>query len=578
MSSRVLKKENEKVVSGEDTVVSDPVVDAPELSVSKEKAQEKNSGSNELEELRRILVQPEEVGEVLPTAVRHSSQKTTELSEATLPIVEENIRQSVLRNPKVLAEALFPVIGPAIRKAISEALGSMVQSLNQTLEYSISPKGLRWRWEAFQTGKSFGEIVMLKTLLYRVEQVFLIHKKTGLLLQHVAADPQDIQDADMVSAMLTAIEDFVHDSFKASDDATLDSLKIKELSVWIENSPDAVIAGLIRGNPPLDLREVFFQAIEEIQSDYENELEEFDGNSQVFDKTRPILESCLQFQASEEERIRKRFFSPATVMAGVLGLLILIGGFFYVRDYRRWSGFIERLETENGIVVTEARRGWLTHSVSGLRDPLAGEPSAILSEYGYQTDDVKQNWKSYQDLSPAFVLNRANKILKPPKNIELKLENGVLTVSGDVSGSWLSEVEKIAPAIAGVNEFRITEEGLKQIKDNIESREVLFICNTTDLLDNQTGKLDNLAKDIDNLTAKTDRFDVEIHGFASNSGTEEFNEEISRLRAVKIESELMNRSENIRSARTSNAGLFKTVANGTRAGEGCKVKLKINLK
>jgi OOP family OmpA-OmpF porin len=235
------------------------------------------------------------------------------------------------------------------------------------------------------------------------------------------------------------------------------------------------------------------------------------------------------------------------------------------------------LESEKGIVVTETNRGWLTHSVSGLRDPMAIEPTGILSAYGYDSDDVKQNWKPYQDMSPEFVLNRAKKILKPPKDTELKFEKGILTATGDVSGSWFAGAEKIAPAIAGVDEIRLAEDGLKKIKSNIEAREILFICNTTDLLDKQTQKLDNLANDIDSLTARTKSFDVEVHGYASNSGTEETNEEISRLRAEKIESELIKRSENIRDARKLNDGLFKTVANGTRAGEGCKVKLKINL-
>ncbi|MDH3493966.1 MAG: OmpA family protein, partial [Acidobacteriota bacterium] len=153
-----------------------------------------SNGESSMGELRRLLVGSEQVSDVLPEAVSKSSQKNSQLSEATLPIVEKNIRESVLRNPRILADALFPVIGPAIRKAISAALSSMVQSFNQTLEHSVSPKGLKWRFEAFRTGRSFGEVVMLKTLQYRVEQVFLIHRKTGLLLEHVALDPKDTQD------------------------------------------------------------------------------------------------------------------------------------------------------------------------------------------------------------------------------------------------------------------------------------------------------------------------------------------------------------------------------------------------
>ena len=251
----------------------EPTADKP-AEETRESASKRESGQDrdrarqnggKIGELRRLLVGSEEVSDVLPEAVQKSTEKGTGLSEATLPIVEENIRESVIRNPKILADALFPVIGPAIRKAISAALSSMVQSFNQTLEHSVSPKGLRWRWEAFRTGRSFGEVVMLKTLKYRVEQVYLIHRKTGILLQHVTIDPGDEEDADMVSAMLTAITDFAHDSFEtADDDATLDSFKISGLSVWIENSPDAILAAVIRGNPPLELRQEFALAVEQI--------------------------------------------------------------------------------------------------------------------------------------------------------------------------------------------------------------------------------------------------------------------------------------------------------------------------
>ncbi len=136
-------------------------------------------GQNRLDELRRILIQPKEVSDILPTAVVQSSQTDNQLAEATLPIVEKNIRESVRRHPEKLAEALFPVIGPVVCKAIAEALSVMIQSLNQTLEHSVSPQGLRWRMEAWQTGKPFSEVVLLNTLLYRVEQVFLIHKEKG---------------------------------------------------------------------------------------------------------------------------------------------------------------------------------------------------------------------------------------------------------------------------------------------------------------------------------------------------------------------------------------------------------------
>ncbi len=60
-----------------------------------------------------------------------------------MPPVEAVITSSVRRNPRPLADALFPVIGPAIRKAIAHALSGMLDSLNRTLEQSVSVRALQ---------------------------------------------------------------------------------------------------------------------------------------------------------------------------------------------------------------------------------------------------------------------------------------------------------------------------------------------------------------------------------------------------------------------------------------------------
>lgn len=442
------------VVEKKEFEVSTVNGEKPEL-FSKNDSKNQENTSVELTELRKILVQSEEVAEVLPKALKKRAEKDNQLAEATLPLVEANIRESVQRNPKILAEAIFPIIGPAIRKAIAEALGAMVQSLNQALEHSLTPQGMKWRVEAWKTGKPFGEVVLLNTLLYRVEQVFLIHKETGILLQHVSVENDEMKDAEMVSAMLTAIQDFVQDSFKTSDEATLDYLKIRDLSVWIEHSPDAIVAAVIRGNAPLNLRGVLIEAIEKVQFEYEDKLEEFEGETKEFEKSRPILNDCLRLQVSENENTKERFFTPFNILTGVLSIMLIVGGFFFVRDYWRWSNYLERLRNESGIVVTESDRGLFKHRVEGLRDELAVNPETLLPEFGYQSDDVEMIWKNYQDLSPQFVLTRAQKILNPPDGTEMTLENGILTVKGNATNEWFLEARNLSQVIAGVKDFKV---------------------------------------------------------------------------------------------------------------------------
>src|SRR3954469_24422324 len=196
------------------------MTDAPAEGVLDQDAANGSPEDGSMAELRTLLLGPaekqiaevherltdpqrqlEEVTNVLPAAIAVRSKQDSELADALSPTVATALERSVRKDPQPLADALFPVMGPAIRKAISSALSGMIESFNQTLSYSVSVRGLRWRLEALRTGKSFAEVVLMHTLLYRVEQVFLIHKKTGLLLQHVSAVPGAVQDADMVSGM-----------------------------------------------------------------------------------------------------------------------------------------------------------------------------------------------------------------------------------------------------------------------------------------------------------------------------------------------------------------------------------------
>ncbi len=246
-------------------------------------------------------VRADEMSRVLAEAIVIRASKDKKLTQALLPTIEQTIRDSVRKDPKFLADAIFPVIGPAMRKAISESIRTMIQSLSETLTYALSWRGLKWRLESLRTGKPFAEIVMLHTLIYRVEQIFLIHKETGLVLQHVAATSEGIKDVDMVSGMLTAIQDFVRDSFGAEQNQALQSLNVGDFTIWIEQGSQAVLAAVIQGNPPQEFRRDLEEALEKIEFEQSQILHSFNGDATPFEASRYHLEACL-VQAKRETK------------------------------------------------------------------------------------------------------------------------------------------------------------------------------------------------------------------------------------------------------------------------------------
>jgi hypothetical protein len=245
----------------------------------------------------------EDVSRVLPEAIILRSMQDDQLTQAVVPTVEQAIQTSVRKDLNTLSDAMFPIIGPASRKAAMAALKTFVATFNQALDHSLTPRSFRWRLEAMQTGKSFAEVVLLRTLIYRVEEVFLIHRQTGLLLHSLAVDPTAAQDADLVAAMLKAIQDFVQDSFKVKHQDRLDTLEFGELTIWIEQGPQAILAGVIRGNPPKELRENFQTALEAIHKKLYQALLTFKGDDTPFADSRHAFK--LNIKASNKINLRR---------------------------------------------------------------------------------------------------------------------------------------------------------------------------------------------------------------------------------------------------------------------------------
>ncbi|MDZ7962521.1 MAG: OmpA family protein [Aulosira sp. DedQUE10] len=504
------------------------------------------------ERLDNPQIQAEDISRLLPEAVILRSKQDKQLGEAIASTVETAIEASVKQDHNILSETLFPIIGPAARKAISATLLEMIQSLNQSLEYSLSRQSWQWRLEATKTGKSFAEIVLIRTLVYQVEQVFLIHKNTGLLLQHLITPQVTTQDPDLVSAMLTAIQDFVKDSFSVENHDGLQSLQFGELTIWIEEGPQALLAGIIRGKPPQELRLTLRDAIAKIHLRLSSEIHAFGGDTEPFTASKPYLEPCL---AGGYKPTNKTNYIYVCGFLGTMAIACGVWGFLTLREQFRWNSYIQKLESQPGIVVinTEQRQG--KYFISGMRDPLAVDPTQLIQQANINPASVINQWQAYISLDPPLVTLRSEKLLQPPKTVVLKVDNnGILNATGSAPRQWILETRNLWRFIPGVTQFNdknlqdIELKQLKLYKQQIEQEMLFFSEGTTDFMPGETNKLTKIIITINKLldTAKYLRKDVhlQITGYTSTTGTEQINTFLSQARANKILSYLNSQGIN----------------------------------
>ncbi|GHU05437.1 hypothetical protein FACS1894205_5420 [Alphaproteobacteria bacterium] len=489
-----------------------------------------------------------------------TNEERAKIKAALQNTVESIFTESAQRNPASLADHIFPVMGPAIKKAISENFLSMLQNFNKSLEISFTPKGLRWRLEAFRTGKPFSEIVLLHTLVYRIEQVFLIHAETGIVLQHMVNEGVNSQDADLVSSMLTAVQDFVRDCFirDQNDKSSLDSMQLGEHTIFVERAPRIYLAYVVRGTPPVSLREQFREMLAVSVAECGDKLWNFDGDVSGFSHLRRHFEKFLVAQYVDDDKKAPLLLRWAPFAI----LLLLIGGAIFAcwRQGDQESRFHEAviaLDNEEGVVVTSvSTSAFGLWRISFFRDELAPEPAKILTAAGMPEDRFELKEVPYISLDRSIVRQRVGSAVRPIEGVELHFdENRILHMTGQAQTGWIMAARERALAtggVKGVDTKGIVDprmEELRRLVSEVESTVVHFVSGKETPIPEDRAALvraaDNLAV-MEKLAAAMDiAVSLVIYGHADATGTEKVNYEISQKRAQMLAAMLYGRGSSM---------------------------------
>ncbi len=494
----------------------------------------------------------EAVSSVLADAFTIAGARDEQLAKALAPILELAIQASIRKNPGTLVGILYPLMGSVVRKSIAESLDGTLQRMNQAFKHSFSWQGLKWRLEALRSGSSFADVVLKHTVHFRVEHVFLIHRKTGLLIEHVAAPEVTAQDPQLVSGMLSAIQDFVRDSFEGTNKtggSGIDTLRLGDLLLWCEEGPFAFLAAVIRGNPPESLHAALRETLTNIHAQFRSQLEEFQGDS----GTLGDLVTPLQRDLQQQERPREKQLSPWLWILPLV-LFLLVGGWVIQRTIVRLrvDAYVQRLREEPGIVVANAELRNRKWQISGLRDPLAADPAALLSQSGLNSKRVAFHWESYQALNPAIVLRRLAASLNPPPSVSLSLKGDTVEVTGSVPQYWVERARTLVAALpAGSPKVDLSalrdvqDPEFIRLRDAIQGHIIAFDSNADRPARGEDATLDAVADEFRHLMRVTKRLGFSarmmISGHADAVGNETANLSLSAARAEVVRSMLKAR-------------------------------------
>ena len=394
------------------------------------------------------------VADVITEALHDRQKKDNSVNKVLQPFVEESVKQSVAHNSEQLVSSLYPLVGSLVRKSVAAFLSDFMEKTNQLLENSLTIKGLKWRFKARQSGVSYAQYAASQTFVYRVEHVFLIHRETGLLLNTVALDHESKSNADIVSAMLTAINDFVGDSFLSDQEGQkeqLQSVSTDNFNLLIKPGPSALVVAAVSGNPPQSISNQLQLTLENIHSLYFDELNRFNGDNKDFNSADNLLRDCLL--SEQKEIVAKQKKTPWLAWLIVLLVVIYVG-------YQSLNWFksaqlhekIMQLDSQPGIIIKQLKIKQLDDiTLDVLRDPDALNIHDWLKDNALNPAQLTITERNYHSLDQQILQQRAQRIVSAYPNISASWKNHSLMLTGTID---LIKTEQLRNtlAIAGFTE------------------------------------------------------------------------------------------------------------------------------
>jgi len=233
-----------------------------------------------------ILPKVEIPAPVLPTSPQSTEEEIPSLDKLKHP-AESDVGEGTARVDPILSQVKIPgplpppSPAPPIPQTASVQVASPIPSGPQILGVDIE---------------------------FAISDIFLI-SIDGRLIKSVSFETQlrEEMDEDIMSSMLTAITDFIQDSFKA-DTGALKTLQHGKMTIYIERGVGMYLAVVFQGPPPYNLREKMRWLLIRLWEKYKKRLKAWDGSYDGLDGMDTMLSTLMK---QTEPMVREPSIEPS---------------------------------------------------------------------------------------------------------------------------------------------------------------------------------------------------------------------------------------------------------------------------
>lgn len=283
------------------------------------------------------------VADILDGALRDAGmEKPRELSSALAPLIVNGIRREIQNSRDQMVQALYPIVGRLVSSYVANAFRELLEETNKKIEQGLSARLWWLRMRSLVSRHSYQELVLAEAGRAELQELLLIRRGSGLLLDHWFADEtrkesEDVKGREqMVSGMISAITDFSEEAF-AGNHQSLRAMDIGGRRVYLRAAPAYLVVAIFSGSMAKKTERALdqeFFALMERHSEALAKSDDLGGDDEAQQAIKAILpDFSTHIQALLSRR--KKPVAAIIVLLGVLLLAVGLGGWSFWLSQKR---------------------------------------------------------------------------------------------------------------------------------------------------------------------------------------------------------------------------------------------------
>jgi len=491
------------------------------------------------------------ITDLLERKISYSKQ---EMAEALAPIMGDAIRHQIAEAKDDVVDALYPIIGKTIRKSVAEAMKKLVETVNQKIDQALRRSLFKKRIQSKITGVFTGELVLKDAMPFQIEQIFLIHKESGLLLSHVSSEQAGVTiSQDLISAMLTAIRDFVSEAFKTDKDQELDEIQYGDSKILLEMGHYSYLAIVITGIESNQFRDDFHRLSRQIHNRYYKPLRQFDGDITQFGEMPKLLDRFLQRYDTKQAVKKPKKSKPYLLYLLLIILLICL----IISGINRVPRYLVNRKIQNKVMakieaIPKLNNQNVKYRLSNGRLTISGTVNSVqqkekVDSLVHTIEEIRSvdNRLKIRDLD-AFsreVISQIRQQMSQSVNLRYLnpnfiVEDDQVIIEGKVPslktkrdlGYLVSEISGVNIVINNLEIHKKNEFSIESAKKFLSDYIIYFDVDSATIPDKENEKLDaifNYVRGLENIK-------LVIKGYSDNLAEADYNLQLSEQRARSI--------------------------------------------